>query len=181
MITLQGDGENMKKQRYQCIPGAAVIPGFFFFFMIIYLFFFVQSIIEKNLEGIGATCFFVCICFIPAIATLPQCIRRVEIRSDYICCRGILPRSTFTIDWDACSIGMDYHCQSGRKVWWIYVCDGTLSNYMPPEKLHKINSVKIKPGFVRIMYSDRVYTTLLEVLPKKQQTALISARRCAGL
>ena len=181
MITSPDGGDSMKKQQFQCVPGAVVIPAFFFLGAIVYFVFFVQAIIEKDLEGVAATSLFICIGLIGVFATSPQCFKRVEILSKGICCKGVLPQSTFMIDWGTCNIGMDYHYQSGRRVWWIYVCTGSLSNFMPANKRHKINSAKITPGFIRIVYSDKVYTALLEVLPKKQQTALISARRCAGL
>ena len=97
---------------------------------------------------------------------------------DYIVCKSLSPKSKFSMHYDECSVGMDFHTQSGVKVWWIYLCKGSLKAY---KKGKQINSVKIQPGFVRIMYSDEIYQALLEVLPKKHQTALITAHRYAGM
>ena len=76
---------------------------------------------------------------------------------------------------------MDYHLQRGCKVWWIYLCYGPGPKFDPKKPYNRMNSLKCKPGFIRIMYDDEVYQALIEVLPKKQHTALVTACRCAGV
>lgn len=115
-----------------------------------------------------------------AVVTAFPAIRRVEIHSNHIKCKGLFPRDTFVIEYSKCIIGMDYHVQNWNKVWWIYLCYGQPPQYKSKNPANRMNAVIIRPGFIKIMYSDAVYETLLEVLPKKQKTALITARRCAG-
>ena len=67
--------KKLKNQRFQCIPGASVIPVFFFVSTIVYLVFFVQAIIEEDIEGVGATSLFITIGLIATFATSPQCFR----------------------------------------------------------------------------------------------------------
>ena len=42
-----------------------------------------------------------------------------------------------------------------------------------------MNAEKFKPGFIKMHYNDKVYDALLEVLPKQQRSALISAKKWA--
>lgn len=44
----------------------------------------------------------------------------------------------------------------------------------------RMNFLKCKQGFVRMMNRDKVYDALLEVLPKKQKAQLICAKRRMG-
>lgn len=44
-----------------------------------------------------------------------------------------------------------------------------------------MNSLKCKQGFIRIMFQEDIYDELMAVLPKKQKTALTTARRCAKI
>ena len=93
----------------------------------------------------------------------------------------ILPFKKLTMDYAKCSVGMDYSLLRGRKIWWIYLCYGKAPVFDPKKPRKRINSLRCKEGFIRIMLSDHVYHALLAVLPKKQKTLLISARRFAGL
>ena len=118
--------------------------------------------------------------FILAGITLIPALKRVEILSDRVICKGLFPRETFEIEYGRCTIGMDSHRQYGRRIWWIYLCYGQPPQYKLSNTSNRMNAVKIQPGFIKIIYSDEVYDTLISILPKKQRTALMTARQCAG-
>lgn len=106
----------------------------------------------------------------------PYAFSVIEIRNDSAVCYIPFHRN-FTINYEKCYIGFDYHKQNGRKIWWIYFCYGKMPPYKNPQLGNRINSLKCQPGFIRIMYRDEVYEALMEVLPQRQKTSLESARR----
>lgn len=169
-------------KRFRCIPVAIVLPIFFFIGAIFHVALLVWVVTDDmDIVGIAYTGFVSIMCTVYTLALLSPTGYSVTIHPDYAVCKSLTPKSKFCIHYNECSIGgigMDFHTQSGIKVWWIYLCKGSLKAY---KKGKQINSVKIQPGFVRIMYSDEVYQALLEVLPKKHQTALITAHRYAGM
>lgn len=124
-------------------------------------------------------CFSV-ISFSVAVFALDKAVWRVEISQDYLTCKGLLPRKTFVLEYKKCNVGMDYHEQNGNKIWWIYLCYGSPPWYQAKRQVKRINAEAIRPGFVKIMYSDQVYSVLISTLPKKQRSALESSLRCAG-
>lgn len=105
--------------------------------------------------------------------------RRVELYSNRIVCKGLLPSQTYEIEYEKCNIGMDYSWRSGGKIWWIYICYGPAPRFKSASSLNRMNSVKFKPGFIKMHYNDKVYNALLEVLPKQQRSALIYAKKWA--
>ena len=166
-------------KRFRCIPVAIVLPIFFFAGTIIHAALLAWVISDDmDIVGIAYTGFMCIMCTVFTLALLSPTGYSVTIHPDYIECKSLTPKSKFIMQYDDCSVGMDFHTQSGMKVWWIYLCKGSLSAY---KKGKQINSVKIAPGFIRIMYSDKVYQALIEVLSKKQQTALATARRYADM
>ena len=177
-------------KRFRCIPVAIVLPIFFLAGAMLFAALLVWAIFDKDAKTIipedmglfiGFCGFMIIMGMVYTVALLPGSNYSVTIHPDYIECKSLSPKSRFFIRYDECSIGgigMDFHIQSGIKVWWIYLCKDPLATY---KKGKQINSVKIRPGFVRIMYSDEVYRALVEVLPKKHQTALITAHRYAGM
>ena len=74
---------------------------------------------------------------------------------------------------------MDYSWRSGGKIWWIYICYGPPPRFKSANSSNRMNSVKFKPGFIKMHYNDKVYNALLEVLPKQQRSALIYAKKWA--
>ena len=115
-----------------------------------------------------------------AVTTFGKAIWRVEIKQDSIICKGLMPHHTFSLAYEKCTIGMDWHKQNGNKIWWIYLCLGRMSCFQSKNPAKRINALDCKPGFIRIMYRDEVYEELISVLPKKQRSALEISRRCAG-
>ena len=162
---------------YRCIPIAIGLPAIFGAYFFICLGCAYSCYADQNTGGVILFIFFALVALVTAAYTLVPGIRRVQILPDKIRCLGLLPRHTFEMAYDTCTIGMDNHLQNGNPIWWIYLCNGAPRQYFTTKK---INGAKIQPGFIRIMYSDEVYEALLEVLPKKQRTSLITARRCSG-
>ena len=114
-----------------------------------------------------------------AVITFGGAVWRVEIGQAAITCKGLWPYNTFSLEYEKCTIGMDWHKQNGNKIWWIYICYGHLPYDQKLKSLKRINTVNCKPGFIRIMYRDEVYEELISVLPKKQRIALEASRRSA--
>ena len=168
-------------KEYRCIPIAAGLPIIFLMGSLLHLgFTWYYWIDTHDSEYLFVGLFFAIFAFCFALFTAMPAIRRIEILPQLIICRGLFPWNTFEIKYEDCNIGMDYHRQNHNKIWWIYLCYGSPPQYKHKSPTNRINSVKIRHGFVKIMYSDEVYNDLIEVLPKKQRTALITARRCAG-
>ena len=166
-------------KRFRCIPVAIVLPIFFFAGTIIHAALFAWVISDDmDTVGIAYTGFMCIMCTVFTLALLSPTGYFVTIHPDHIVCKSLTPNSEFSMHYDDCSVGMDFHTQYGMKVWWIYLCKGPLSAY---KKGKQVNSVKIQPGFVRIMYSDEVCQALIAVLPPKQQKSLTIARRYAGI
>lgn len=79
------------------------------------------------------------------------------------------------LEYSKCNVGIDYSYNSSSVFWWIYFSIGPLPKYNPKIPVNRVNAIKYSDSFVRIMYSDELYSALLEVLPKKQRTALTCA------
>ena len=172
----------MKKPKYHfCVPLAITLPIIFGGCMLGSLYTAVFCYLSGSSDACPIFIFLSALSLVMVLILLPHCMRRVAIMSDCIICKGVFPGDCFTMYYDRCQIGMDYHKQDGRRIWWIYICEGILPKYSTNNSANRINSVPISPGFIRIMYSDIVFSELLEALPKNQKTALITACRCAGL
>lgn len=174
----------MKKQKtsYFCVPIAMALPIVFLILtgLMLYMAWWVTDV-----PGDGKTTSILFLCMVPvtlsyAAFTMNTAIWRVELRENDIVCRGWLPKQTFSLAYETCTIGMDWHSQNGGKVWWIYLCKGQKPVYRSKNPANRINALKCGNGFIRIMYSDEVYEALLAVLPRKQRAALESARKFAG-
>ena len=167
-------------KQFPCVPGSSFLPVFFslgslFFLFVSYMCVTTGSIIAAFV----GVCFFVgTVAFIIWGWKSTMC--KVQIQPACIICKTLLC-ADIVMEYEKCSVGMDYHWQRGHKVWWIYLCYGPGPQFDPNKPYNRMNSLKCRPGFIRIMYSNEVYQALIEVLPKKQKTAFISARRCAGL
>jgi len=178
MISLQDKFQ--RKNTFRCVPIAVGLPIIFFILTLPQIYWMIFGITQERND---ISVFFGCMTVLSllfAVFTLPKAAQRIIILPTIVICRGILPQSAFYMNYDQCCVGMDYHIQNGNKVWWIYLCIGPTPKYKGKNPVNRINTVKIRPGFVRIMYSDAVYDALITVLPKKQKTALETSRRCAG-
>jgi hypothetical protein len=93
----------------------------------------------------------------------------------------LLPSNTFSLQYEKCTVGMDWHQQNGNKIWWIYLCYGPKPSYRTKNPTQRMNTLKCQPNFIRILYRDDVYEALLMELPKKQRVALESSYKCAAI
>ena len=176
-----------KSNRYQCIPVAKWLVLLFGFCLLMYaaLMWFIYSprfsdivipsstqeenIIEicgASLLGAGAIG-----CFIWSIIS---CSRYIVLENDRLLCKALF-RKTIVLEYSKCNVGIDYSYNSSAVFWWIYFCIGPMPKYNPKIPVNRVNAIKYSDSFVKIMYSDEVYSALLEVLPKKQRTALTCA------
>lgn len=168
-------------KKFRCIPISAGLPLAFISISVVNLgltwyYWINMHDIADVYMGIVIFAF----CCVLAIATSFPSFGRVELHEKKIVFKGFLPRDTFEMEYASCNIGIDYHCQYGRTIWWIYLCYGAHPRFRKGNKANRMNTLKIRPGFIKIMYSDEVYNTLISVLPKKQQIALETARRYAN-
>lgn len=165
---------------FRCVPIAIGLPAVFIAYFFICLGITYSCLMDNDIGGVILFAFFALLALSFMMYTFIPGIQRVQISPEKIICKGILQRQTFEIEYAKCNVGMDYHLQNGNQIWWIYLCYGNPPQYKGNNPSNRINTIKIRPGFVKIMYSDEVCDTLITVLPKKQKTSLITARRCAG-
>ena len=165
--------------KFRCVPIAVGLPAVFMFLLALCLAIAAECYFEKDTGGVILFLIFSLMAMGLAAYTFVPGIQRVEIHSEFIRCKGF-PGQSFQMRYEDCTVGMDYHEQNGNKIWWIYLCQGAMPRYPKGDPANRINSARIRPGFIRIMYSEEVYDALIEVLTKKQKTGLITARRFAG-
>lgn len=176
-----------KKNKYQCIPlaNALVIVWVVLLFVYAGLMYVLYSpecsdfVIQPSSQdeavllalgwvALGAGCVG---CF---IWSLISCSRYIVLEEDRLLCKALF-RKTIVLEYSKCNVGMDYSYNTSAAYWWIYFSIGPLPKYNPKIPINRINSVKYSDSLVKIMYSDEVYEALLEVLPKRQKTALTCA------
>lgn len=176
-----------KSNRYQCIPVAKWLAIVFGFILLIYaaLLVFLYSprysehVIQPSTkeEAILCVCGYAVIgagivgCFIWSIIS---CSRYIILENDRLLCKALF-RKSIVLEYSKCNVGIDYSYNSSSVFWWIYFSIGPLPKYNPKIPVNRVNAIKYSDSFVRIMYSDELYSALLEVLPKKQRTALTCA------
>lgn len=165
---------------FHCVPGASIFPAISIFGLIFcgycgYVCF---------AEGETGTGFIFAGYSICLIAFLIWCWDRtmwkVQIKPDSVVCSAPFCKDII-IEYNKCTIGVDYHLQGTNKVWWIYLSDGKQPVYESNNPHSRMNSLKCCSGFIRLMYRQEIYDTFVELLPKKQKNALVTAARCAGL
>lgn len=163
-------------KKFRCMPIAIGIPMVCILFLLYWILLMIY-IKQDNLHSL--TILYVSLCVIIAGLTLPNAVRRIEIHKDKVVCKGLFPSQTYEIEYEKCNIGMDYSWRSGGKIWWIYICYGPPPRFKSVNSPNRMNAEKFKPGFIKMHYNDKVYDALLEVLPKQQRSALISAKKWA--
>lgn len=169
------------KNVYWCVPIAFGLPIIFFALTILSIFMILWLIQIGQSDVAPIFYFFACSSFSIAVVTLAKAIWRIEIQQDVIVCKGILPQNTFSLEYEKCTVGIDWHKQNGEKVWWIYLCYGFKPAYATKNPTQRMNTLKCRPNFIRIMYREEVYQALLSVLPKKQRTSLETSYRRAKI
>ena len=169
------------KKVFQVIPGACVIPLSCLFTSCIssvLLWYAVKSNQLSLFVICGLLVFFIG-GLIGVETSIQQTMCCVEFCNNHAICYIPFGRQ-IQLEYSECNIGMDYHTQNGTKIWWIYLCYGSKPRYQTKGPTKRMNTLKCKPGFIRIMYREEVYDALISVLPKKQRIALETSRRCAG-
>ena len=171
-----------KKLVYLCVPIAFGLPLIFLALTALQIVtaLWVLQVEPHALDIVVICCMFALLALSISTITFINAIWRIEIQQNSIICKGLMPRDTFSLEYEKCSVGMDWHIQNGNKVWWIYLCYGRKPLYQTKKPSNRMNTLKCKPGFIRIMYRDEVYDALISVLPKKQKNALETSRKCAG-
>ena len=82
------------------------------------------------------------------------------------------------LDYDKCTVRINYHIQSGRRFYWITLSYGEPRDYQKSKNPHNgTNSILCQPGFIRMIYRPEVYDALLRVLPPKQRAQLLEELR----
>lgn len=174
MTMLQG------KKTYLCVPIGLGLPIVFLLLTVLSIVMTLWVIQVGQNDVAPIFCAFALLAFFIAVVSFVNATQRVEIQGEAIVCKGLLPRSAFSIEYDKCTIGMDRHKQNGNLIWWIYICNGHMPVYRNNNPHNRINAQRCRPGFIRIMYRDDVYEALISVLPKKQKVALETSRRFSG-
>ena len=164
------------KKSYSCVPGSSFVIGYFLA-SIVFLLWMAVSVAKSGQTSVipVIVLFIVAIAIFVAWAWL-RAMCRVHIREKVLICKTPFCKD-IVIEYEKCNIGMDYHVQHGRKVWWIYLSYGKPPEYKTRNPANRMNSLKCQPGFVRIMFRNEIYNDLMRVLPKKQRIGLESARR----
>lgn len=165
-----------KKHTYFCMPIALSLPVIFaamaaFCYFTAYIYWENNHDLSRSLSFV----LFGLLSLVMTICLTPTTVGRVEIHNDIILYKGLLPHSKFELEYAKCNVGMDYHKQGNRTIWWIYLCEGPVPQYNTQNSANRINAVKIRPGFIKIMYSADIYRVLMEVLPEPQKNALKTA------
>lgn len=171
---------SQSKKTYLCVPIGLGLPLIFLGLTVLSI---VMALWLVRVEQNDVVPIFYTFSFLSlsiAATTFVRAIWRVEIKQDSIVCKGLMPHNAFALEYEKCTIGMDWHKQNGNKIWWIYICYGHLPYNPTKNTAKRINTFNCKPGFIRIMYRDEVYAALISVLPKKQRIALETSRRSAG-
>lgn len=172
--------DQQKGKTFLCVPISLGLPVIFFVASAVHFIMALWLLQKVEITAIVLLFSFSFFSLLMVIFTGMKSAWRVRIQQKCIICKGLLPRSTFSIEYDKCTIGMDWHSQNGNRIWWIYLCYGRKPEYKSTNPNQRMNTLKCQPGFIRIMYSHEVYEALMNVLPKKQRTGLETSRRYAG-
>lgn len=113
------------------------------------------------------------------IYIFPYTCCKIEIYDNYIISKAPLFKP-IRIDYAKCNTWVDYHIQSGHKIWWICFSYGDIPKFHTNSR-NRINSMKTKEGFIRLMYNKEIADAILPLLPKQQYNSLSTSIRCARL
>ena len=162
-------------KKYYCTPTARILPIFFALGGVFcaYLAYIAFTDPKQSLFGAIGAILWMCIAFGMAIFCESNGSRYVLLYDDRIICKCIF-RKDIVLEYNKCTVGMDYAKTTGTTNIWIYFVYGTLPKYKLNNEANRINSLKFRQGFIKMMYNEEVYNALLEVLPKNQRNGLIS-------
>lgn len=164
-----------REKKHYCTPIARILPFLFLLGILegAYLLHLAFTDPEQKTAWLWLAGVVIALSLCAIIFSLRLGSRYVLIYDDRLVCKCPLCKD-IVMEYDKCTVGMDYATTTGATNLWIYLVYGMLPKYRFNSEANRINSVKFRDGFVKIMYSDEVYNALLEVLPKKQRNGLIS-------
>lgn len=169
--------KNKSSKWFPTVPGSLWAVGIFLYGVVFFLFMALRSYEKKEYTVFS---WFV-IGIMSSAGALYVYIRQslcyVKLHENHLVCTIPFKKDIILI-YSQCTVGMDYSVVRGRRIWWIYLCYGSELKYKFKNPRNRINALKCKDGFVRILYREDVYEELLRVLPKKQAVALTTAQRC---
>lgn len=168
-----------KAKTFLCVPISLGLPCIFLVASALHFIMALWLLQKVEIAVTLLLCTFSFFSLFMVIFTGMKSVWRVNILQKCIICKGLLPHNTFSLEYEKCTIGMDWHSQNGNRIWWIYLCYGRKPVYKSNNPNKRMNTLKCQPGFIRIMYSDAVYEALMDVLPKKQKIGLETSRRYA--
>ena len=176
-------------KKFRCMPAFMGVPVIFFVFSLFYVYIlldpnanFVNAAGEPDpLGGKLVTGGFLLIGLTAGFFGLHHALWRVKLYKDRAVCKGMFPWESFEIPYETCNTGFEYHCAGTNTFWWIYLCEGNPPKYPANDKRNRISKEKIRPGFIKMTFSEEVYEALIEVLPQKQSAYLSSSRRFKGI
>lgn len=165
----------MKMKRYKCVPTAFAGLGAEMLVILLWAITVFGSGWREWSKGIYLlfAIFMWGACLWSTIWFLRMC-HYIYLYPDHLVCKCPF-RKSFVLYYDRCIVGMDYATTTGTTRWWIYLSYGLLPKYKGKSPANRINSLRTKPGFVRIQFYEEVYGALLQVLPKHQKVCLQSA------
>ena len=168
------------RKTFDCIPGSRMIPLISLLGTCLMIYNSYMCFTEG--EKVAGIVSFLCatFCFVFFIWCWDRTMWKVHIHEKSVVCKAPFEKD-IVMEYENCTIGVDYHLVANGKCWWIYFCQGKPPVFDPKKNYKRMNSLKCKQGFIRIAYQEEIYYALLGVLPKKQKTALITAVRCARL
>lgn len=168
----------MKKRSnnwFPSYPGGIFIVPIFLFGILFCLYMIGMSYAQKEYYLVVPWILWILVCIWALCVTSIRGVCYIRVYHTYLVC--VYPFRKIRLDYDKCTVGLDYSRMHGCKLWWIYLCYGPSPKFKPNSR-NRINAIRCKEGFVRITYRKEVYDELLRVLPKKQATALMTSKRC---
>lgn len=176
-------------KKFRCMPAFLAVPllmgGMTLFPLYLLLsgsLNFVNSAGEPDqLRGVIGTWIFLALAWLYVLCGFHLALWRVELHPDRAVCKGLFPWERFEIPYEDCNAGFEYHEANGQTFWWLYICQGAPPKYPAADRRNRISKEKIRPGFIKMTYSDEVYEALVQVLPKRQRDYLTSSRRFVGI
>ena len=167
----------LKGKWYASFPGATALFVVWGFAVLYFAVTMLICLKEQQLDGFWLCFFNMILSIVIAYITIRNAVSYIKLYVDPLVCLVPFTRR-ITIRYDNCEAGLDYCLDVNRnKLWWIYISEGPLPQYPGKNPRNRINTIPCQKGFVRIRYQKEIFLALIEVLPKKQRTALISAER----
>lgn len=162
---------------YSSVPGGMLVIFIGLFGIAFYTALFIRCFIEKSLMPSLVAALFIISCVWYVIYFSRQSIAYIRFYSDHLEC--YVPfQSRIKLEYNMCIVGMGFSFSTSKKVFWIYFRDQSeQKTYLSQHPPKKINEERCRTGFVRIMYREDLYNTIIDLLPKKHRVALETSKK----